>query len=260
MNTLLLFFKAFIIGSTMLIPGVSGGTMALLLGIYKDLLSSISHFFSGTKNNIFFLSLFLLGALLGIILLSSPLQSLLTLAFFPTTFFFIGCILGGIPTILKESTITSFTLVDLFFLSIGLLVTFLLTLLPSFQSSPSFFILLLFGIFSAIALVLPGISISYLLLLFGLYEPLLHAISSFDFSFLFPFSIGLLLGILLTTKLLDYVLSFYPRITYVIILGFILSSLVSIFPGLPPTFFSYFTLILGIVSTFSISLLTKKKA
>lgn len=257
MNSLLLFFKAFIIGSTMLIPGVSGGTMALLLSIYKDLLSSISHFFSNPKKHSLFLLLFLLGSLFGIFLLSSPLHTLLSSFPFPTTYFFIGCILGGIPTIIKESTIKSFTLLDLFYLSIGLLITYLLTLLPSFQSITSFPILFLLGLISAIALVLPGISVSYLLLLFGLYNPLLSAISSLQLSFLFPFSIGLLFGILLTTKLLDYFLSSFPRITYLIILGFILSSLVSIFPGLPPSLFSILTLFLGTLATYSLSTLKR---
>ena len=90
------------------------------------------------------------------------------------------------------------------------------------------------GVVSAAALVLPGISVSYLLLMLNLYDSTMAAISGLDIGFLLPLLIGLCIGIVLTTKLLDRLMSSHPRATYLIILGFMLASVLEVFPGIPP--------------------------
>ena len=97
----------------------------------------------------------------------------------------------------------------------------------------SFLLLALSGFIAAVALILPGISVSYLLLLMGLYSETMRAISTLYFPFLIPLALGLVLGILLTTKLLETAMKKHPQPTYLIILGFILGSIVTIFPGVP---------------------------
>ena len=94
-------------------------------------------------------------------------------------------------------------------------------------------LLVLAGFVAAIALVLPGISVSYLFLLMGIYDSVMRAISSFRLTFLAPLGIGLLLGIVFTTKLLEHAMTKYPRPAYLIILGFVLGSIVELFPGIP---------------------------
>ena len=89
------------------------------------------------------------------------------------------------------------------------------------------------GFVAAVALVLPGISVSYLLLMMGLYDTTMQAISQLQFSFLIPLGIGLILGVLLTTKVLEKAMTRYPQATYLIILGFVFGSIVEIFPGVP---------------------------
>ena len=89
------------------------------------------------------------------------------------------------------------------------------------------------GIIVAVALVLPGISVSYMLVLMGLYEPTMKAIGSLDIIALLPLVIGCLLGILLTTKLLGFCMTRYPFAAYLIILGFVLGSVAKVFPGVP---------------------------
>ena len=83
------------------------------------------------------------------------------------------------------------------------------------------------------ALVLPGISVSYLLLVFGIYDGMILALHGFHLPVLAPFGIGLLLGIFLSTKTLEHAMKHYPRPTYLMIFGFILASLAEIFPGVP---------------------------
>ena len=93
--------------------------------------------------------------------------------------------------------------------------------------------LLAAGMVAAVALVLPGISVSYLLLLLGLYEETMKAIGSLDIAFLLPLGTGVILGILMSTKALEKAMVKYPQMTYLVILGFILGSVAEIFPGIP---------------------------
>ena len=92
---------------------------------------------------------------------------------------------------------------------------------------------MLAGVIAAVALVLPGISVSYFLLLLGLYDETMRAITTFYFPFLIPLALGLLLGIILTTKLLERAMKRHPQPTYLIILGFVLGSIAEVFPGIP---------------------------
>ena len=101
---------------------------------------------------------------------------------------------------------------------------------------PSLFsIVMLFvaGLIAAIALVLPGISLSYMLLLLGMYDETMRAISELYMPYLLPLGIGTIAGILLTTKLLEKAMNRYPQPTYLIILGFMFGSLSELFPGIP---------------------------
>ena len=93
--------------------------------------------------------------------------------------------------------------------------------------------LILAGILAAVALILPGISISYMLLVLGLYEPTMTAIHELQLSFLLPMAIGLIAGMLLMVKALEKAMTSYPQITYPIIIGFLLGSLPAVFPGIP---------------------------
>ena len=86
---------------------------------------------------------------------------------------------------------------------------------------------------TAVALILPGISVSYLLLLLGLYDKTMQAISEFYMPFLIPLAIGLIVGIIAATKLLERAMDRHPQPTYLMILGFILGSIFNIFPGIP---------------------------
>lgn len=94
--------------------------------------------------------------------------------------------------------------------------------------------LLAAGAVAAAALVLPGISVSYLLLMLNLYDSTMAAISGLQIMFLLPLLIGLCIGIVVTTKLLDRLMHRHPRATYLIILGFMLASVLEVFPGVPP--------------------------
>lgn len=234
--------KGFLIGGTMSIPGVSGGSMAMILGIYDDLIVSVSMLLKNFKKNVIFLLVFCAGALAGIVSFSNPLEALLESHRIPVMFFFIGAVVGSIPMIMRKAQVTQLSWKVVAYPLIGIACVVPLALLPSDllqqQEFSLVYVLLQIaaGIIAAIGLVLPGISVSQMLLMLGLYEPIIKSVSSFDIMALLsllPFFLSLLAGILATTKLLEAAMTKHPQVTYLIVLGFLIASVGQVFPGLP---------------------------
>lgn len=263
---LLTFFKGIIVGGTMLVPGVSGGSMAMILGIYQRLLSSISSFFHNWKYNACFLATFLCGGILGVVLFANPLLNLIENYRTIMLYFFIGAVAGGVPLMLKSAQLGTFQWKYILYLILGILFIIGLNLLPTGlfqqeagQGGVETILLVIAGIIAAVALVLPGISVSYFLLLLGLYDQTISAITTGNLVFLFSLGIGFILGILATTKVLERIMSSFPQATYLIILGFILGSLVEIFPGFPAKEELGLSLMLFLTGFVCIYLLSKKE-
>lgn len=224
----------------MLIPGVSGGTMAIILNCYDKLLSAVSHFFRNPKKNADFLIVFIIGGLLGVFLFSNIILTITNTFPFPMLFFFMGAILGGLPALLTHAKVDGkFQWRQILYVLVGIAVVVGMSLEPEGLFAvegggfESVLILFVAGILCAAALILPGISISYMLLIFGLYEPVMSAISSLDFGFLLPIGIGLIAGTLLMVKLLEKAMVEAPQVTYPVIIGFLIGSLPQVFPGIP---------------------------
>lgn len=233
--------KGLLIGASMLIPGVSGGTMAILLNVYDKLLSAVSHLLRDLKKNLIFLGTFAIGGLLGVFLFSRVILNLTEQFRFPMLSLFLGAILGGLPPLVRSSRVNGvLQLRQIVYVLLGVGVVALMSLRPDNLFSvdrgnlPVYLITLVFaGILCAVALILPGISLSYMLLVFDLYEPTMSAISTLDLSFLLPMGIGLIAGILLTVKALEKAMVSYPQVSYPIIIGFLIGSLPEVFPGIP---------------------------
>ncbi len=234
----LLAVKGMVIGATMLVPGVSGGSMAMILGIYDKLVSSVSSFFKHVKESLLFLGIAAAGGIVGMILFARPLSGLIEAYPRPMLYFFIGAVAGGIPLMYQKAEVKKFSFKIPLYIGIGILVMVLFALFPSdtvanAQGNAGIGILLIAGFVAAIALILPGISVSYLLLLLGIYDRTLNAISSLDIGYLIPLGVGLILGVIATTKVLEYTMKKYPQPTYLIILGFVVGSVAEVYPGLP---------------------------
>ena len=232
-------YKGLLIGSTMLIPGVSGGSMAIILGIYDRLVTAVSSFTRNIKENLILLLLFACSAGVGMFLLAKPILVLWEMYPKALGFFFMGAVAGGIPAIYKEAGIEKIKWRYAAYVLIGFLIAAVMSL-PGIKAVTaagdgqlSALYLFAAGIIAAVALVLPGISVSFLLLIMGLYNELMRAVSEMDFSFLFPMGLGILLGVVLITKALEKAMKNYPKITYLMILGFVGGSLLEVFPGMP---------------------------
>ena len=275
-NSLEVMYKGFLIGSTMLVPGVSGGSMAIILGIYERLLSAISSLTRNVKENLLFLGLFAVSAGMGMLFLARPILSLLESYPKPMQCLFIGAVAGGIPVIWKQGKIERITWKTGLCFVAGFLSVIWISLIPAeiFQTGFaakttevgvqstglfSYLFLIVAGILSSTALVLPGISVSYFLLVLGLYQELMRAISEMDMEFLLPMGSGILIGVLLTTKALEYVLKRYPQVAYMVILGFVVGSVLEILPQMPRGGEWLLCTGAGLTGFFAISTLSEKE-
>ncbi len=241
---LTLVIKGFFVGIANLIPGVSGGTLALTLGIYEKLIGTISHFFKNFKKNMAFLLPLLIGAGLSILFGSKVLSSSLKNFPFATNFFFIGLILGGIPLLTKKiqtkkKSVSNFLI---FFLTFAFVI--LLGLFQQNGSGVSFakmdvlgYVLLFFvGMIAAATMVIPGVSGSMVLLLLGYYYPILKTIEQLThfknlgqaLLILLPFGLGIVVGIVAIAKLLEFLFARFETKTYYGVLGFVSASIVTL--------------------------------
>ncbi len=237
-SNILVSLKGMLVGGTMLVPGVSGGSMAMILGIYRDLVHAIGSFTKQKKHNFIFLFLFCIGSVIGMVTFAKPLLKALETYPMPMSYFFMGAVAGGVPLIVKEANQEKTNGNSIGWLLLGVLIVSIFALLPTglIQAQKGWmgiFVLIIAGFISAIALILPGISVSYMFLLLGIYDSTMEAIGAMNLIYLMPLVLGVLVGIILTTRILEYAMERYRRQTYFTILGFVLASVAELFPGIP---------------------------
>lgn len=234
-------YRGLIMGISDLIPGVSGGTIAVVLGFYDRLLEAISGFFSKDwKRYLGFLVPLALGIGLALLLLSRLIHYLLEQHFIPTQFFFMGLIIGVIPYLVKR--------VDakrnfqsrhwIIVLVAGVLIGSMAFTNPDRSAEPmtTLSFLSVLGLFfsgwlASMAMLLPGISGSLVLLLLGVYPTAIYALSSLNIALIAVIGAGVAIGFIVSSKAIRYLLARYPIMMYALIIGLIVGSTFVVFPG-----------------------------
>lgn len=265
-----------VIGVAMIIPGVSGGTLAVLLNIYDELINSISNLFKDFKKSISFLLPLLLGAAVAIIAAYFPIKYALEYAPLPTVLLFVGLMLGSIPQLLKQAKEHGFDKLNIISFIIPLAVVIGICFIPSMgevdlsasMSVGGYILLFIMGLFASCALVVPGISGSMLLMIFGYYYPILAAVSGLTSAFghyllvLGVFAVGIIIGFFTIAKLMKLLLAKFPRGTYWAIVGFVIGSIPAVlitfdYEGSPlgtlHIVFGVILCLLGAVATFALN-------
>lgn len=238
-----------VIGVANIIPGVSGGTMMVSMGIYDTLIHCITHLFSEFKKSIKTLLPYAIGMLVGIVALASLLDFLFESYPLPTYTAFIGLILGGLKPLLNKVDKKKLNAVSIgiFVLFFALIVVMALTgdvVNPESLTIDlgQILILLVMGCIASATMIIPGVSGSMVLMLLGYYTPILNAVSTLkdavfalDFAAMInpvltlaPFGLGVVLGIFGVAKLIEWLLSRFPTPTYCGVLGLVISSPVAI--------------------------------
>ena len=232
-------------GIANVIPGVSGGTLAVILGVFKDFVGSISNIFKSFKKSVLFLLPIVLGMGVAVVASSKLIETCLNYYPLATILFFVGLILGGVPILFNKikgemKSIPNYIIFIIMF-SFILLFTFVISGEKNVELVSLTFIdyILLFivGAAASASMVIPGISGSMVLMTVGYYNSILATISDiFNFanfwhnvSILIPFGLGVIVGILLIAKLITSLLNKFEVKTYFAIFGFIFSSLIVIF-------------------------------
>ena len=247
MTFLILVAKGFLIGLAFIIPGVSGGTIAVYLGVYDEMIHAIGHIFSEFKKSVRLLVPIMLGAALAIIGLAALLGWLIDKNSFIVLMLFIGLIIGGIPALLGKIRKPYTKGVWIAFASAFLLVVALIVG-DKLQMGESiayfelnvwhFLLLIILGAAASMTMIVPGISGSALLMTLGFYTAIVTNVVGKIFEFanlsynlfvVIPFALGIALGVILFSRVIGGLLKNKPRETYGAILGFVAASVIGIF-------------------------------
>ncbi|MDO5410755.1 MAG: DUF368 domain-containing protein [Lachnospiraceae bacterium] len=259
MNLILDALKGILMGIANIIPGVSGGTMAVSLGVYDKLIGAVSNIFHDFRKSLRTLLPLLIGMGVGIIGFTYIIEYLLSNHPFPTCLAFTGLILGGLPYLWSAYTLSMRTrrrprrsraslvtpltaFLFLFFaaavIAMALASTDSQGLTAFTPDSKTLIILFFIGIIAAATMIIPGVSGSLVLMILGYYYGILNTIKSFmqallaldmdavlhNAAILIPFGIGVVLGVFLISKLIEYLFHNHAGPTYSAILGLIVAS------------------------------------
>ena len=267
--------KGMLVGVANIIPGVSGGTMMVSMGIYEAILNAVNNLFKDFKKSFMMLLPLGIGMVLGVGVFSFIIPFCLEVYPFPTSFCFIGLILGGVPAIVKPAMDSlkkegkSISLVHILIFAMLFALAIGMAAMNETQTSSAnfdlniFFMIELFvvGIIASATMVIPGVSGSLVLMILGFYTGIVDTISecikglvNFDMPVLLhgvgilaPFGIGVVVGIFAVAKLIEWLFAKYPSYTYGGILGLIVASPIAIVIKMGRNNINTITVILGIV-------------
>ncbi len=237
-----------VFGLANVIPGVSGGTMAVVFGLYERLIDLVANLRTKWRKELPFILVFGLGAGVGILAFGKLMKWIL--ANYPTeaNAFFIGIILGSIPMLVR----LTFKQGKKWHVSLANILPMLITfgiMIPMALADTSgakeaavaaqvthfdlgySLMCVLYGVIAISTMIIPGISGSFVMLLMGFYGTIIGAVADLNFLVLIPFAIGCLIGLLSVTKLIKWLLAKYAEPSYSAILGFVFGSILCIFPG-----------------------------
>ncbi len=262
--------KGIVIGIANAIPGVSGGTMMVSMGIYDKMIESVTGIFKQFKKSVLTLLPYMIGMVIGIVGLSFSITFLLDKYPFQTSLLFIGLILGGLPMLTSHVNRKSIRImhVIIFLCTFALIIVLQIIGKGSYSdtiiqlSTVQVIKLFFVGVVAAATMVIPGVSGSMILMLLGYYYPVLSLIKDFIGALvtfnvpellrtsgaLIPFGIGVIIGIFAIAKLIEILLKRFESYTYCGILGLVAASPVAILMSNKIHSLSFGTVTIGIIA------------
>lgn len=262
MNKMYSLLSGIAVGAGVVLPGVSGSVIAIMLGIYDKII----YLLNDKSKNIYckfkILSPLLIGLIIGVVSFGNILLLLFEKYEIQMKYIFIGLILGGIPVLNKEIKNKENGRINYKFLIVSLLISLSLFVLPKFNMTFStygfynipFVNLLVAGFFYISGKIIPGVSSSFFMILFGLYDYILMILANpLSFSLeqyvkFIPFVLGIIVGFLILIKLINYLLSKHFVNAYSSIIGFVIGSVFAIFPGIKLEFNYIISIIFMIIA------------
>lgn len=237
-----------LMGAVETIPGISGGTVALVVGIYTQLIDSASHVVSAVRRLVtgpdrgraalaqlrlvrwkLIVPVFI-GMAIAILTVAGPMADLVETYPELTRAAFFGMVLASIAVPLSMAGVRGIRWHQILFALIAAAITFWLVSLPPTHVEPTPFVIIIAAAIAVCALLLPGLSGSFLLLTFGLYEPTMRAVSERDFGYLGLFALGMVIGVASMVKGLQWLLHHRRRVTLVILVGVMVGAMRTLWP------------------------------
>lgn len=231
-----------LIGLGAVLPGISGGVLCVVFGIYKTIMELLAAPFKNLKTHVPKLLPFVLGGAIGFLGIANLLSFLLDRYPAPSVCLFVGLIGGMLPSLFREAGEKGRSKAS--FVSMGIAMVAVTALLLSLkllsvEITPSFVWYVFCGCCLALSVIAPGMSFSTLLMPLGLYEPFVAGIGHLDFSVLIPGGIGGLATVILFSKAVNYLFDRYYSVAFHAIIGIVIAATVMIIP------FTSFTLSVG---------------
>ena len=263
----MLVLKGIIIGIGKIIPGVSGSMLAISLGVYEKLIESINNFFKSPKKNLVFLLKIAIGVIISIVFFSNIILSALNKYYLITMFFFIGLIIGGFDDITKNiNKQDKYLAISPFIVIVLLGIMNINNEIIINNSILNFMYFILTGFIDALTAVIPGISGTATLMMLGSYTTLIKSFSSifdlyyitYNLKILIPFGIGFVIGIIITSKLIQYLFNNYKSKTYSLIFGFSIATILLMFYKSFNSSYTIYDLIIASILLLIGILITKK--
>lgn len=231
---ILRFVKGMFIGSGFILPGVSGGALAAVFGIYERIISFLAHITKNFKKNVLFFIPVGLGGITGVFLLSFVVSFVLTEFETPVLWFFVGCIIGTVPALWKEAGKEGRNNTDKWIMGITGVIAFIFLLfgqnLFDGQVNQNFFTWMIAGGLIGLGMIVPGLSPSNFLVYMGMYTAMADGFKSLDFAVIIPLAIGGMICVLGLSKVMDFIFSRAYSKLYHFILGVVFASTVMIIP------------------------------
>lgn len=240
MKYIILALKGIAIGVANAIPGVSGGTIAVITKIYDELLESITPNIKKLIKNMPFLLPVGIGMIIGILLAAKVLAFLFETYNVPTQLFFMGIILGSMPMIYQEATREKkLRLINIipFLIGAGIMIGMFFIRTDNISSVDSSLtvgnavLFVLSAFLAAVAMIIPGISGALVMKILGAYDAAIIALNDMNIPVILLFAVGAIVGIFVAAKVISMLLKKFRKETYCIIAGLIIGSVPSVFPS-----------------------------
>lgn len=256
-------YRGFLMGVSDLIPGVSGGTIAVLLGIYDRLIFAISALLKkDCKKQFGFLIPLGIGMVTAIVSLSHIIKWLSNHYPYPLQFLFLGLIIGVLPNLFsqfnerqkfKANNIIILIISAIIVGASGTLIPIEINIIQD-RTLSIYALFFVSGFIASVAMILPGISGALILMIVGVYYTAIDAINNFYLDIIATIGVGIILGIVVMSKFINFLLTYYRTATFALIIGMVVGSIFIVFEGWPKemlqTLLSIFTFSLGLVGAY----------
>lgn len=226
-------FQGILIGVGAVLPGLSGGVLCVAFGIYKTVMELIANPFKNLKTHIISLAPYIIGGAIGFLGIANILSVFLEKYPAPSVCFFVGLIVGLLPSLIREAREKGDNRNSVFAAVISMEITFIILIslkILSVKLVPNFMWYIFCGACLGLSIIAPGMSFSTLLMPIGLYEPFIAGIGNIDLNVLIPGGIGSLITLVCLSKGINFLLQQYYSVTFHSIIGIVIAATIMIIP------------------------------